>query len=202
MEQSMKPTSRLFKMLCSAVIWHLRLLTVPIEMLTHLDVGERYFGFSGLLAVLTMVAAAAYEGSSLLYFLATVVVLRVVAHRAWCIYRRTAGDPVVNSRSAGRPLLALLMPQIPAIVLRWVEPLLLMVVALVFGAMSDAVGSYLMWSAGALLGINIVRGTLAYNETLDRMDAGLISALPAPTISESTPDRMLFNRIDAQLLEA
>jgi hypothetical protein len=202
MEQGMKSTSFVYKMLCNVLIWHLRLLTVPVEMLTHLDVGERYFGFSGLLAVLTMVAAAAYEGSALLYLLATVVVLRVVAHRAWCIYRRTVGDPVVNSRSAGRPLLGVVVPQIPTVVLRWVEPLVLMVVALVLGAMSDAVGSYLMWSGFAMLGITTVRGSLTYNEMLDRLDAGLVPALPITSIPASIPDRMVFDRMDAQLLEA
>src|SRR5271170_1103099 len=94
-----------YELLCNILIWHLRLLTVPIEMLTHIDVGERYFGFSGLLAVLLMGAEAWWEGSSMLYLLMTIVVLRVISHRAWCMWSRMAGYTPINSRSEGRPLL-------------------------------------------------------------------------------------------------
>src|ERR1700677_1937760 len=104
MNAELRSKFSVYGLLCNILIWHLRLLSVPIEMLTHVDVGERYFGFSGLLAVLLIGADAWWEGSSVLYLLMTIVVLRVISRRVWCFWSRTADYPRVNSRSAGRPL--------------------------------------------------------------------------------------------------
>jgi hypothetical protein len=202
MKPELSPKFSVYAMLCNILIWHLRLLSVPVEMLTHVDVGERYFGFSGLLAVLLMAADAWWEGSSMLYLLMTMVVLRVISHRVWCFWSRTAGYTPVNSRSAGRPLLGVFVPQIPEIAMRWIEPVLVMIIALVVCAISSTLGGYLMWSGFALLGVTIARASLSYNEMLDRLDAGIMPALPVTSIPESIPDRMVFDRIDAQLLEA
>jgi len=192
----------MYAVLCSILSWHLRLLTVPIEMLTHVGVGERYFGFSGLLAVLLMGADAWWTGSSALYLLMMVVVLRVVAHRVWCFRCRMAGDPLVNTRLPGDPILGIFLPRIPEVAMRWIEPVLVMIVALVLGVISSPVGSYLMWSGFALLGITIVRASLSYNEVLDRLDASIAPALALTSTPESVPDRMVFDRVDAQMLEA
>jgi hypothetical protein len=59
-----------------------------------------------------------------------------------------------------------------------------------------------MWSGFALLGVTIARASLSYNEMLDRLDAGIMPALPVTSIQNGIPDRMAFDRIDAQLLEA
>jgi len=190
MKPEQSPKFSVYAMLCKTLIWHLRLLSVPIEMLSHIDVGERYFGFSGLLAVLLIGADAWWEGSSMLYLLMTMVVLRVVSH------------PPVNSRSAGRPLLGVFVPKIPEIAMRWIEPVLVMIVALVLCAINSTLGGYLMWSGFALLGVTIARASLSYNEMLDRLDAGIVPALPVTSIQNGIPDRMVFDRIDAHLLDA
>jgi len=202
MKPEQSPKFSVYAMLCKTLIWHLRLLSVPIEMLSHIDVGERYFGFSGLLAVLLIGADAWWEGSSMLYLLMTMVVLRVISHRVWCFWSRTAGYPPVNSRSAGRPLLGVFVPQIPEIAMRWIEPVLVMIIALVLSAINSTMGGYLMWSGFALLGVTIARASLSYNEMLDRLDAGIVPALPVTSIQNGIPDRMVFDRIDAHLLDA
>ena len=199
MEQQVRTKFSVYGLLCDIVIWHLRLLSVPIEMITHFGVGERYFGFTGLLAVLLMWADAWWEGSSALYMLMTVVVLRVVAHRIWCVRCRMVGYPLVNSRVPGDPILGIVLPRIPAAAMRWIEPVLVMVVALVLGLISSPLGGYLMWSGFGLLCITIVRASISYNQMLDQLDAQVEPKLPLP----NTSDRMLFDQVPSgQLLEA
>jgi len=55
-----------------------------------------------------------------------------------------------------------------------------------------------MWSGFALIGVTIMRASLSYNEMLDQLDAGIVPALAVTRI----PNRMVFDRMDAQLLEA
>jgi hypothetical protein len=131
----------------------------------------------------------------------TIVVLRVVAHRAWCVYRRRAGYPPVNSRTEGVALLGMFLPRIPALAMRWIEPVLVMVmvVAAVPSVISSPLGGYLMSSSLGLLGITVVRASMSYNKMLDKIDAEVQPELPVAR----TSDRMLFSQMgEAQLLEA
>ena len=163
-----------YEAVCNGLIWLIRPLTIPVEMLMHVDVGERYFGFSGLLALILLVACAAWcptEESSLLNLLATVVLARVVVHRILCVRRRWRGEPMVNSRSEGRPLLALYIKRFPEHTIKAVEPVLVMLTAAVIAAINETLGGYLLCSGLGLLAITVVRGNLAYNKRLDSLDA-------------------------------
>jgi hypothetical protein len=199
MELELKKPFSVYGMICNVVIWHLRLLSVPVEMLLHINVGERYLGFSGLLAMILMGSYAAYEDSSLLNSLMILIIGRVIVHRIWCIRRRRLGDPPEDTRSAGRTFLTLLPVQIPEAAMKWIEPVVVMVGALVVEVISTPAGDYLMWAGAALLGITFVRANLNYNRLLDTLDARITPELPV----EIKPDRIVQSRMaETQLLEA
>jgi hypothetical protein len=93
------------------------------------------------------------------------------------------------------------LPRIPALAMRWIEPVLVMVmvVAAVPSVISSPLGGYLMSSSLGLLGITVVRASMSYNKMLDKIDAEVQPELPVAR----TSDRMLFSQMgEAQLLEA
>jgi hypothetical protein len=189
----------LHETLCNVLIWHLRLLSVPLEMLLHLDVGERYLGFSGLLATTLLGVYAANQESSLLNSLVMLIIGRIFFHRLYCIRRRWAGDPPIDSRSPGRSLLTLLPVQFARPAMKWIEPVLVMVTAAITGPFSDPTGEFLLWSGAALLCITLVRANLSYHQMLDALDARIV---PEPPVAK-VPGRMVNSRrAEPQLLEA
>ena len=194
-----KKRSSVYEMICNILIWHLRLLSVPVEMLLHKDVGERYLGFSGLASMILLVVYAANQDSSLLNSLVILIIGRSIVHRVWCMHRRRAGAPMPNTRSPGRPLLTLLPIRFAEPTMKWIEPILVMVVAPFIAISSDPAGVFLLWSGAALLCITLVRANLSYNQMLDALDAQAVPELPAARM----PERIVQSRTAGpQLLEA
>jgi hypothetical protein len=192
------PKFSVYQMFCNVMIWLLRPLTVPIEMIIHFNVGERYPGFSSLIALIGMGTLAEFcppNESFLLYVLMAAFIVRIIVHRIWCIFRRVRGGPIVHSRSPGRPLLQLLIPKLPEMVIQWIEPLVVLLGAAVMAAVNETVGDYLMASGAALLGITIVRATAGYNRVLDTLDALIEQepqvAKPINCLPDTPPTRQL-----------
>ena len=192
------PKFSVYQIFCSVMIWLLRPLTVPIEMLIRFKVGERYPGFSSLVALIGMGTLAEFcppNESFLLYILMAAFIVRIIVHRIWCIFRRHRGLPLVNSRSPGRPLLQLLIPKLPAMVIQWIEPVVVLLGAALIAAVNGTVGDYLMASGAALLGITVVRASASYNRVLDSLDARIEQepewTKPINCLPDTPPTRQL-----------
>jgi hypothetical protein len=161
---------------CNIALWVMRILSVPAEMLLHIRIGERYLGISGGLALLLMwiCAASAPPGQAAPLMLLTLAfAARVAIHRVACIKRRLRGGPPQHTRSAGEPLLARVLPSVPAHWITWVEPGLLVLVGMVISAINKPLGTYVVWTGAGLLGICLVRSNIAYNKLLDALDGHL-----------------------------
>ena len=136
--------------------------------------GERHLGLHAFLAVpLLMVYAAAWPAHDprpLLAYLALYLVMCLVA-RAESLSRRLRGRRE-HSRYGGLPRIARLMPRLSEVTIkRVVEPLLVLLLAMVITPLNEPLGTYLLLTAFALcISVNM---TAAYDHVraVDMHDA-------------------------------
>ena len=166
------PNINLFDILCSLVVWLLRPFSIVLEMLCHDEVGERYPGFASGLALLTLWCWCFFASDVFpLHVLMLAFVTRLIVHRVLAIRRRVGGGQYIHGRSCGRPLAARFLPQLSEQLLRWMEPVALLLVSALMCLISFSLGSYLVCASTAWLGIVIVRALSTYNRVLDLYDA-------------------------------
>ena len=188
MDQRLHHRFPLYRLLCQFMIGFLRPLTVPVEVLVRRNPGERYPGFAGVVGVLLMAAWAVLTASPTLALLdGTAVVAMVVAR----VRSRARGGPVVHTRFAGEPLLAVVAPGLPPGAVPWVEPAAVIAVGVVLATVLSApLGDYLACAGSALLATTLVRAAAAYHRRLDQLDAEVERAA-AEARDASAPD-LLF----------
>jgi hypothetical protein len=164
----------------------MKVLSAPAEMLLHKDMGERYLGVSGVLALMLIsVFASMYppEQSGPLYLLIPIFLARIVGHRVCCIRRRIRGGKMLHSRYAGEPLLWIaLRGKVPVNLVRWTESILILIAGGAVSSFNKPLGDYLLWTGVGLLGMIAVRANLAYNKLLDTLDAQLENAALAESV--------------------
>jgi hypothetical protein len=166
------PKINLFEILCSVVVWVLRPFSIVLEMLCHDEVGERYPGFASGLALLILWAWCFFASDVFpLHVLMLAFVSRLIVHRVMAIRRRVGGGKYIHGRSCGRPLVGNFFPQLSEQLIRWMEPVALLLVSAILCLISFSLGSYLLCAGTAWLGIVIVRALSAYNHVLDLYDA-------------------------------
>jgi hypothetical protein len=162
-----------YQLFCNVLITCLKPFSIVIETLLHQDVGERYAGVSALIALLLLGVDAEVcpaSDSTLLWMLIIGFAVRVVMVRMAGIRRRRRGDMSIHSRSSGKSLLQRVSNRVPALVVLWIEAILVMAAALVASLFNPTVSAFLLWSGGAMLGINLIRLSAAYSKTLDEAD--------------------------------
>jgi hypothetical protein len=163
-----------YQAFCTALMACLKPFTVVTETLVHRDVGERYAGLSAWVALLLLGVDAEFcptTQSTLLWLLMVVFTARVVVLRVAGMRRRLRGDNSVHSRSPGTSLLNAMSSRLPRALTPWIEPFAVMLAALIVSVLNPTVGLFLFWSGGALLCINLIRLSAAYNRELDVVDA-------------------------------
>lgn len=165
---------RPFEVLCHGVIALLRPMTAPIELLLHVEVGERYAALSGPVALLLMGAwSHLTRDSGLIVLLMLAFALRLAINKLLCLRNRRRGRVTPHTRSPGKPLLSQVMGIGSVRILTWIEPLIALMLAVALRFVTPAAALYLTCSALCLLGANTLHGWVSYHRRLDAMDREL-----------------------------
>ena len=170
------------EIICHVLMWLLRPLTAPAEVLLHRAVGERFPGVASAVGLMLMeVFGLLADLPSMVHAFMLVVVARIVVVRVLAVLARGQGRPI-PSDSSGTPWLCAAFPALPGHVARWAEPFVVLVVGLVAKAVNPALGDYLEFAAVALLATAALRFAVAYGRYLDVVDAE-IAARPTPALT-------------------
>jgi hypothetical protein len=191
-------TFSLYQWFCGFLIACLKPFTVVAETLLHVDVGERYAGMSALAALLLLGLDAEVcpaTESTLVWLVIAAFAIRIVVLRMSGIRRRRRGDHSIHSRSAGTSVLSRWFSRLSPQAVLWIEPFVVLLVALIVSLLNSTVADFLLWSGGAMLAISLVRLSAAYSKALDDADAKVeqearqIGSLIAtsPTVSSVAP---------------
>jgi hypothetical protein len=103
MSQDPKGKSSVYQKACNGLIWSLRPLSLPVDVILHKSAGERHAGFGvwPALALIIAVAVASPESQVSLFILAGVFLLRAMMS---C---RSRNGESVHTWYPGQPLLGL-----------------------------------------------------------------------------------------------
>lgn len=142
-----------------------------VEVLLHTTIGERYVGFSALLAPALMIGLAVNCESTGLLLLAIAFIIRILIHYGSSTKRFERGGELVHSRYPGRPLFGLLNSRMEEATVRGLEAWIVVGVGLLIRLFDDTLGEYLLWSGGAMLVVIGLRESITHHELLDRLDA-------------------------------
>jgi hypothetical protein len=157
------------------VIWLLRPLAIPTEMILHVGVGERYLGFiNGALALLVMFTwGAVWRGddAGLLVLWIFAFIGRVFIFMIACNNRKEYGGPRRHTYSPGRPLFGWRPGNKKPEALRGREGMLVLGLAFLCQFVDPTFAGYLFCSGGAMLVILGLERSIIRHRMLDRLDA-------------------------------
>jgi len=161
------------RMCMSGVLLVLRPLAIPVTLLLHRKVGERFLGFAGLLAVIPFILVTdnfTAPDCGLLTIFMWIYVCRMTWH--YLSRGRNHGEgPVLHSRDPGEPLWGLLNKWFIPRGSAYIEAILVTVFGFVFAFVNDLMGGYLFLSGIAMFGVLHLSGRLVRDKVLDRVDA-------------------------------
>jgi len=159
------------QMIWSATTRLLRPLTL-VEILLHVNVGERYLGFSAVLAPALMLGIAlnSSTGGGLL-FLAVAFIIRILLHSTSSRRRFEYGGELVHSRYPGHPLFGWLNGKMKEPTARGLEACLVAAIGGVICLLDQTLGAYLLCSGAAMLLALGLRESIAHDQLLDKIDA-------------------------------
>lgn len=165
-----------FRMGVNVAAWLSHLLSVPLNVLLHFGLGERYIGIPGLviipcMLVYTMAFQSATWAPMLLLVLAYIVMC--VVWRGYAVFRRHFLKRPVHSRYAGRPLLHLLAPRLSQTFINYIEAGIAITLGLAFTKVNAPLGGFLFLAGlGQTMSLNIEK-MVRHAKELDRIDAML-----------------------------
>ena len=153
--------------------WLFHTLAITLNVFTHFGLGERSIGIPGVIAILPLLFyAAVFEkynsGPMGLFIFLYIVMCCFWQTYAW--FRREILKRIVHTRYSGKPYLCLLVPRWDEVIVKRIEPLI--VIALSFFVMkwNIPLGFYLMIAAFGQGGSLAISRMIKLNRQLDAMD--------------------------------
>jgi hypothetical protein len=163
----------LFRICAKLVIGLLRIFSVPLEMLSHSWVGERYMGLAGWLGIIGICEwGALWPHSNYVTFnwLLGAYAVRIA------IYKFSSdrdGTPAAHSRYPGHPFFGWFQDRFDPEMLRGSELLALFGLGALIRLADEAVGNYLLAATSAMLVVSTLQESIARDRVLDKLDAQL-----------------------------
>jgi hypothetical protein len=148
----------------------LRPIAVPIELMFHKDVGERYVGFGGFLAFGALLACCWVPHNGLMIFITCVYGIKALGHQEAGESRRQHGGLRQHTRRSGVPLWGLLRNKMTEDHAVFCEMWLLLVLGGIAAYFNQTAGPYLMIAGVVSCVIRQLRQTIEREVVLDRVD--------------------------------
>ncbi|HEX4488856.1 MAG TPA: hypothetical protein VH088_21450 [Terriglobales bacterium] len=172
MPEQAKTKISLYQKMCGLLIWISRLLSIPLEMLLHVNVGDRYFGFSGFLSLVVMIVwVASTNDSGLLALLMVAYIIRIIIYQFKRGGERDRSSPLRHSRYAGRPLIGFWFNNVEEEKLKTSEAVLTMLLGGAISLVNHPLGNFLLCSGSAMLAAAGVAAAITRDKLLDKLDA-------------------------------
>ena len=173
MSQQIKKPS-LHQRLCNLMMWAVRPFSLPVDLMLHNSIGERYVGYGWVRAVLVMVVfACCASNPDPMSWLIGLFFIGLVSHNFYLDKLRRDGGAPLHSNDPGVPLRGLWRNRFEESTLRETEAWL---VGLAGGAIvmfNTALGVYLICAGMSVLTILGIRESLERHKLLDFRDAEL-----------------------------
>jgi hypothetical protein len=157
-------------------IFMAKIFSLPVELLLHGDVGERYIGFCGgfsFLLLLFFPVFFPHSSAGPVYALLAAFVIRCLIHRGVSLWRWWRGTRVGHSRRPGTPHLQRLLPHWQEGRVRRLEPGIVLLLGLALFWLTKPLGVYLIFAGIGLIVCLALSQILLLNRARDMNDAAL-----------------------------
>jgi hypothetical protein len=150
-----------------------RIISLPLELMLHVDVGERYLGLSGGFAFLLMIffpALFPHSNPTPLLLLLIIFLGRCFIHHVASIRTWWSGRLTKHTRRPGTPLALWLFPTLPEAAVRWLEPVCVVLIGAVISLLSRPLGAFLFLSGAGMLACLALSYIMMMNRVRDMHD--------------------------------